>query len=80
MEHAGEIVTKEDLLDAVWPDIQVNEGVLTVDIREIHKALGDNAHAPRFIETVHGRGCRWIAAVQRSKSPSRSPSHLAPGW
>jgi hypothetical protein len=61
MEHAGEVVTKDALLAVVWPDIHVSEEGLTVHMREIRKALGDDARTPRFIETVHGRGYRFIA-------------------
>jgi DNA-binding winged helix-turn-helix (wHTH) protein/predicted ATPase/energy-coupling factor transporter ATP-binding protein EcfA2 len=70
MEHAGEVVTKDALLDAVWHDVHVGEEVLTVHMREIRKALGDEAHAPRFIETVHGRGYRFLPAVTTQPIPS----------
>jgi DNA-binding winged helix-turn-helix (wHTH) protein len=54
--HAGVLVTKEALLDSVWPDAVVSEGGLTELMRELRKALGDDARMPQFIETVHGRG------------------------
>jgi DNA-binding winged helix-turn-helix (wHTH) protein/predicted ATPase len=62
-EHAAQLVTKEVLLDAVWPDVVVSEGALTECVRELRKALGDDSRSPRFIETVHGRGYRFIAPV-----------------
>ena len=57
------LVTKHALLEAVWPDVFVGDGVLKVCIREIRRALNDDAHVPRFIETAHRRGYRFIARV-----------------
>lgn len=63
IEHAGQLLTKATLLDAVWPDIAVSEMVLMVCIREIRRALGDDPKCPQFIETVHRRGYRFIGPV-----------------
>jgi DNA-binding winged helix-turn-helix (wHTH) protein len=63
VERAGQLVTKDELLDAVWPEAHVADGVLKVNVAELRKALGDSATAPRFIETVHRRGYRFVAAV-----------------
>ena len=63
VEHADQLVTKEALLDAVWPDNMVSEAVLKVCIGEIRKVLGDVAKAPQFIATVYRRGYRFIAPV-----------------
>src|SRR5262245_23484768 len=59
--RAGRLVTKEDILNAVWKGTHVQEAVLKVAVREIRHALGDSARAPRFIETVHRRGYRFVA-------------------
>jgi DNA-binding winged helix-turn-helix (wHTH) protein len=67
-EHSGRLVTKETLLDVIRPDAVVSEGVLSVDIAELRKALGDDPRNPRFIETVHGKGYRFIADVYESAS------------
>src|SRR5215510_13351057 len=67
VDHAGQLVTKDALLTAVWPEISVSEGVLSECVWEIRQALGETPQAPRFIETVHRRGYRFIAKVQRSK-------------
>src|SRR5262245_59611054 len=61
--HAGQLVTKEGLLAAVWPGMAVSEAVLKVCLSEIRKALGDTVKTPRFIATVHRRGYRFIAPV-----------------
>jgi DNA-binding winged helix-turn-helix (wHTH) protein/predicted ATPase len=62
-ERAGVLVTKNDLLDALWPNIAVTESVMSKSIGELRVALGDSSRAPRFIETVQRRGFRFIAKV-----------------
>ncbi len=61
-EQPGRLVTKEELFAAVWPGTVVTEDTLTKSIGELRDALGDDARAPRFIATVHGRGFRWVAS------------------
>src|SRR5277367_5970364 len=63
-EHPGQLVTKAALLDAVWPDVTVSDSMPAISVRELRKALGDDADSPRFIETVQGRGYRFIADVK----------------
>src|SRR5215510_2313021 len=67
--HAGQLVTKEALLDAVWPETAVGEGVLKTSMNELRKALGETAKAPQWIATVHRRGYRFVAPVTRVESP-----------
>lgn len=62
--QAGQLMTKDRLLDEAWPETIVSESVLVVAIRELRRALGDQARAPQFIETVHRRGYRFIAPIQ----------------
>ena len=52
VEQAGRLVTKEDLLKAVWPGTRVSEGLLKGYIRDLRDILGDDSHHPRFIETI----------------------------
>src|SRR5262252_9076684 len=61
--HAGQLVTKAALLDAVWPETAVSDGILKVCIAELRKALGDRVQTPQFIATVHRRGYRFVAPV-----------------
>ena len=70
LEHAGQVVTKAELFAALWPGTVVSDGALTVCIVELRKALGDNAKRPKFIEIVHGRGYRFLAAVTVAPVPS----------
>jgi DNA-binding winged helix-turn-helix (wHTH) protein len=69
VEHAERLVTKETLFQVLWPETYVSDSVLMVCIRELRKALGDEARTPRFIETVHGRGYRFIAPLSTSQPP-----------
>jgi DNA-binding winged helix-turn-helix (wHTH) protein len=65
-ERHGQLVTKDVLLESVWPGTTVGDAVLKVCVREIRKALGDRVGAPRFVATVHRRGYRFIANVTDS--------------
>jgi TolB-like protein/Tfp pilus assembly protein PilF len=61
--HAGNPVSKEDLFSAVWSETAVSDDALTSCIQELRKALGDDPKQPRFIETRHRRGYRFIAPI-----------------
>ena len=63
--HAGQLVTKDELFDAIWPETVVSEAVLKVRMGEGRKALGETAREPRCIATVHRRGYRFVAPVTR---------------
>lgn len=58
--RAGEIVTKDELFGSVWPDTVVTESALSSCIRELRRALEDDARRPSYIETVHRRGYRLL--------------------
>ena len=68
VEHTGQVVSKAALLDALWPGVYVTDMAPMICIRELRKALGDDARVPQYIETVHRRGYRWLAPL-RSASP-----------
>lgn len=59
----GAVVSREELLAAVWPGVVVGDDTLTQAIIKLRKALGDDAHQPRYIETISKRGYRLIAPV-----------------
>ena len=59
----GELITKDGLSEAVWAGVAVSDAALTSCIQEIRDALGDDARRPRYIETVHRRGYRFVAPV-----------------
>jgi Tol biopolymer transport system component/DNA-binding winged helix-turn-helix (wHTH) protein len=64
IRNRGRILGKDELMQAVWPDSIVEEGNLAVIIRQLRKALEDDAHNPSYIETVARRGYRFIAEVE----------------
>src|SRR5262252_7418285 len=68
--QAGQLVTKETLLQAIWPETVVSEAVLTNCIGELRKVLGETAQAPRFIQTVHRRGYRFIGQLPTVTAPA----------
>lgn len=65
VESAGNLVTKDQLFDKVWPNVIVTDAALKVCVGEIRKLLGDKSGAPEFIQTVHKKGYRFIAEVEQ---------------
>jgi predicted ATPase/DNA-binding winged helix-turn-helix (wHTH) protein len=61
IERAGQPVTRDELFQSVWRDVVVGDGALTACIQELREALDDDARRPRFIETRHRRGYRFVA-------------------
>jgi DNA-binding winged helix-turn-helix (wHTH) protein len=66
VDRAGRLVTQNELLEALWPDIFVQPEVLKSQILDVRTALGDRPKDPLFIETVPRRGYRFIAPVRDS--------------
>jgi Tol biopolymer transport system component/DNA-binding winged helix-turn-helix (wHTH) protein len=79
---AGHLITREDLTHAVWKEIYVDEGSLTVTISTLRRKLGDTPSQPRYIETVRKSGYRFVAPVTRQSRASghepAEPSVLKP--
>src|SRR5260221_14009059 len=67
IERAGDVVTRDELRDRLWPDgtIVDFEHSLNAAIKRLRAVLGDNAERPRFVETLHRRGYRFIHQVER---------------
>jgi predicted ATPase/DNA-binding winged helix-turn-helix (wHTH) protein len=63
VEHAGRLITHDELLDALWPETYVQPQVLRTYMLELRKLLGDDAAEPRFIQTVPKRGYCFVAVV-----------------
>jgi TolB-like protein/DNA-binding winged helix-turn-helix (wHTH) protein/Flp pilus assembly protein TadD len=77
VEHAGQVVTPDEILEALWPETYVNPEVLRKYIQEIRKALVDRPDKPEFIETLPKRGYRFIAPVtDESTAEPDSPTAL----
>src|SRR5438876_10292703 len=77
VEDRGQVVFKEELLRAGWAKTHVSDGVLKVAILEIRSALGADAAAPSFIETVPRRGYRFIGP-RASQAPAAVDPRGAP--
>ena len=69
VRRAGTLVTKSELLDLVWPDVSVEEGVLSVYVSALRKASVIPTRPRTYIETVPRAGYRFSAAVRRRVSP-----------
>ena len=63
VRRGGEIVTKDELLERFWPDVNVTENTLTRAIADIRKSIGDDAAAPRFLQTASRRGYKFVGEV-----------------
>jgi DNA-binding winged helix-turn-helix (wHTH) protein/tetratricopeptide (TPR) repeat protein len=70
VRRAGTLVTKSELLDVVWGDVSVEEGVLSVYISALRKSLGDSGETGTYIETVPRTGYRFSATVRRRAVPA----------
>ncbi len=73
----GKLITKDELLEAVWPNLHISESSLNVAINALRSALGDDSKAPHYIETVTRRGYRFIAPIASERPLDSEPSWLA---
>lgn len=79
LQHPGSLVTKQQVLDTVWPGTFVGDGVLKDNIRQLREALDDKAASPIYIETAHRRGYRFIGKLadlvptENSRSAKAAP-------
>ena len=71
LDGQGSLVDRDTLLNLVWGRVIVTPGTLTRLIAELRRVLGDDPLKPRFIETIHTKGYRWIAAVASAKRTVR---------
>ena len=74
VSNAGRVVSKDDLLNIVWPDAVVEEGNLAVHIFALRKALGAGATAAEYIETIPKRGYRFAAPVDSVRESNTAAS------
>jgi len=75
VEHAGRIVTKEELIKAVWPDVTVSDDSLTQCISEVRRALGEASQ--QIIKTVPRRGYLFDCPISASDVRTVEPSHAS---
>src|SRR5437016_11644821 len=74
IENRDRLIEKEEILNTIWSGTHVTENALAGEIAKLRKTLGDDPKAPKYIQTVHTRGYRFIAEVEvRNVSDSLSP-------
>ena len=69
VQNQGRLLTKDQIMQAIWRDSFVEEANLTVWISVLRKTLGEGEGAPHYIETVPKKGYRFIAKVQAGTAP-----------
>jgi len=75
LDNGSRLVTKDELMDALWPDVHVTENALAQAISELRQALGDDPAAPIYIQTVARRGYRFVCpAVRVETAPAPAPA------
>ncbi len=74
-DHAGQVVTRDNLLEAAWPQAHVREEVITRTISDLRSALEDDRRAPKCIETIPKVGYRLIARVNRPRVAGSNGVH-----
>src|SRR3954454_474410 len=62
-EHRDRVVSKDELLEKLWPDRIVSDTTLTSRLKAARKAVGDDGKSQCVIRTVHGRGYRFVAEI-----------------
>ena len=82
--HAGQVVTREQLMARLWPGLVMGEDSLARTVSKLRQALGDDAKAPQYVETIAKRGYRLRAQVEGSNAAAkrrdgRSRCFPAPG-
>ncbi|HWM27508.1 MAG TPA: winged helix-turn-helix domain-containing protein [Woeseiaceae bacterium] len=79
VEHAGELLPRSEMLDAIWPRTIVEDGNLNQTIWALRRVLGDDHGGQRYIVTVPGRGYQFVADVQTVPVPARTDTeNVAP--
>jgi DNA-binding winged helix-turn-helix (wHTH) protein len=78
IEHRDRVVTKRELLDALWPGEALSESVLPRAITAARRAVGDTRAKGRVIATVHGRGYRFVAALREAAATAPAETVLPP--
>lgn len=73
LERPGEVVTKAELLDEVWPDAVVGDDSVAKAVSDLRVALGDPPAAPRYVQTVPRRGYRFIGELVDLSKPKPTP-------
>lgn len=77
MQHHDRTVTRQELLEQLWPEQFISDAVLSYCIMAARKAIGDSGRTQRIIKTVHGRGFRFVAPLQEHGHGPSAPEALS---
>src|SRR5262245_33380030 len=72
------LVTKEDILAALWPDVAVTDNAITQVVSDLRQALGDKSSTPQYVQTVPRRGYRFVASVEAAEPAALPVAAAAP--
>jgi len=76
VKHREHLVTREELLDAVWDGVVVGDAAISRAIREVRRAVGDDGDAQRIVKTAHARGFRFVAEVTELPASAGTPAQI----
>src|SRR5262247_4196322 len=78
LERAGDVVTRDEIRDCLWPDgtFVDFEHSMNAAIKRLRAALGDTAEDPKFVETLHRRGYRFIMPIESPGARPQAPAVL----
>lgn len=79
LDQPGTVLGRSELLQSVWDGDIVEEDALTQAVSLLRTALGDDRRDPRYIQTMHGRGYRFVADVEHERDADATPGEQAPG-
>lgn len=73
LHRAGDVVSRQELIDTVWKDAFVTDTSLAEAVSVLRQALGDEPQSPTYIQTLHRRGYRFVAPVSTAGTPAGQP-------
>ena len=74
------VVSRDEVLEAVWPEVVVSDSALSGALKTVRQALGDDGKTQRWIKTLRGRGMRFLGEVEsRAAAPAAAPARLPEG-
>lgn len=80
LERRPRALAKDEILEAVWPDVVVTEGSLSALVKDLRKALGEDARSPSYVRTVFGYGYAFEGAVHEVTTPAPGAARHVLVW
>src|SRR5689334_25008348 len=74
ISRPGQVVTRQEPMDGVWKDAFVTDTSLAEAISFLRQSLGDDPQAPRYVQTVHRRGYRFLSSLTPQTAPPPIPA------